>query len=166
MADVAQGTELWKGTRAAGTQVAEVSEIAGLNPLTEVLDVTNLDDTARTRIGGLLDAGTFSVTLNFEPDNATHIDIITEMVAKDFAQVWTVVFSSPATDIAWAFTGAPTSFSPTASTGESLTATAEFTGSGPINFSASTATPTRKNPLTVLSRSSAQKSRPIKRRQG
>lgn len=73
----AQGTLLKAGNGAATevfTTIAEVTNIGGPSLALDPVEVTNMDSTAGWRefIGGLLDGGEVSLTINYLPTNATH----------------------------------------------------------------------------------------------
>ena len=58
------------------------------------IDITEITDTVAKFIPGVIDAGEFTVGLNYEPDNAN--TLLAAFVART-AEVWTIVFSNAKT---------------------------------------------------------------------
>lgn len=68
---VAFGTTTGTTTSAS---LANVTNISGLDGETEVIDVTSHDSASayREKVASFLDAGTVTLTVNFDPNSATH----------------------------------------------------------------------------------------------
>lgn len=123
------GTLLKQGDAASPevfTTVAEVRNIT-FGPLTtELIDVTNHDsaNNHREKIASLRDSGECTFTINYLPDNATHINSAGGLLATYVARTarnWTVDWTDP-TPTTWAFTGVITSFGVNAPIDDALTA--------------------------------------------
>lgn len=65
-------TKQLAGTPAYGTAVGAVTGLDLSGPTTDLLDSTVHGETWRTRVSGLKDGGTASVTIRFETNNVTH----------------------------------------------------------------------------------------------
>ena len=114
----AHGTLLKAGDGAATevfTTVAEVTDIGGPSLALDPVEVTNHDSTAGWRefIGGLLDGGEVTLTINYIPANATHNatnGLIADMTART-KRNFQLVFPDSGTTT-WSFTALVTAFEP------------------------------------------------------
>lgn len=61
------------GSPTSFSNIGNVVGFSGPGGSASVIDVTNLDSTAREKRMGLPDEGQFTVDLNLDPDNASHI---------------------------------------------------------------------------------------------
>ena len=121
------------GGTEAFTTIAEVITLAGPDLTLDVIDVTSHDSAngARERIGGLLDVGQVTATINFIPTNATHnftsglIHDMLNRTKRDFQ----IVFPNGATTT-WAFTALVNKFSPKEEIAKQLTADITLMGTG------------------------------------
>lgn len=133
----ALGTLLQIGDGAATSEVfttiAEVSDIGGPEIALESVEVTNHSSPSgwREKIGGILDGGNISLTINYQPTHATHnntaglIADLRQRTKRNFQ----LVFTDSGTTT-WSFTALVTSFSPAEPIDGALTAeiTLEITG--------------------------------------
>ena len=97
------------------TTVAEVTDISGPSMTLDPIDVTSHDSTAAYRefIGGLLDAGEVTLTINYVPTAGTH-DATTGLIADMVARVvrnFQLVFPDSGTTT-WSFAALITAFEP------------------------------------------------------
>ncbi|KKL29023.1 hypothetical protein LCGC14_2369280 [marine sediment metagenome] len=115
----AHGTLLKLGDGGGGsevfTTVAEVTDISGPSMTLDPIDVTSHDSTAAYRefIGGLLDAGEVTLTINYVPTAGTH-DATTGLIADMVARVvrnFQLVFPDSGTTT-WSFAALITAFEP------------------------------------------------------
>lgn len=78
MAVKTQGTQLFviDPDGSAGCEVLAIqcaTSLSGLGAPREQIETTCLEDTARTYVGGLATPGQLTVSVNFDPGNATHL---------------------------------------------------------------------------------------------
>ncbi len=130
MADTAQGTSMTWATGTIGNVIGINGQIAN-----EAIDTTTLSDTWKAAIsGGLADGGDVTVSLNWEPDDATansgHQVIVADVISGT-SRAATIVWNS-GTDRTWSFTAFATNISPAAAVGDKLTADLTFRVSGAI----------------------------------
>lgn len=95
------------------TTIAEVTDIGGPSMSLDPIDVTSHDSTAAYRefIGGLLDAGEVTLTINYVPTAGTH-DATTGLIADMVARVvrnFKLVFPDSGTTT-WTFAALITAF--------------------------------------------------------
>lgn len=129
MADVSEGTVLKKGTQAIGG----ITSLGGPGLSREVIDVTDLDDDARAKIAGLLDAGEVTLELNYEPDDTQHAQILTDILSSDGGSAaYSILFSDAATTTK-TFTAFVSAFEPSASVGDKLSASVTLTITGTLS---------------------------------
>ena len=78
--------------------IANVTGFQGPGGSASVIDVTNLDSTAKEKLMGLPDEGQFTVDINLDPDDASHIALRGARAARTRTE-FKVTFtdSSPAT---------------------------------------------------------------------
>lgn len=132
----AHGTLLKAGNGAATevfTTIAEVTSIGGPGLALDPIDVTNMDSTNGWRefIGGLLDGGEVSITINYLPANATHnaanglINDMENRTVRNFQLIF-----SDSGNTTFSFTALVTGFEPGAPVDGQLTAdvTLKLTG--------------------------------------
>lgn len=122
--------------RRNGVEIAEVTEIGGPSFSAEVLDITHLrsPNMWREKIAGLKDGGEVTLTLNFDPGNATH-NAATGLLAGYAGAVapptdtYTLVF--PDDDATtWEFPAFVSGYEPTAAFEDKLTADVTLTVAG------------------------------------
>jgi predicted secreted protein len=114
----AHGTLLKKGDGAATevfTTIAEVTNIGGPGLALDPIDVTSHGSTAGWRefIGGLLDGGEVSMTINYVPTAGTH-DATTGLIADKVARTvrnFQLVFPDSG-NTTWSFSALVASFEP------------------------------------------------------
>lgn len=73
-----QGVKLYVsdgGSPSSFSAVGNVTGIKGPGGSASVIDVTNLDSLAKEKLMGLPDEGQITVDLNYDPDNAQHIQL-------------------------------------------------------------------------------------------
>jgi len=72
-------TKFYREGTTPGTfeEIAQIASISPPQPEREVVEVDELDPpgSVRKKLVGLIDAGEVSVTLNFDPSNAGHLDL-------------------------------------------------------------------------------------------
>lgn len=79
-----QGT-LIKYSVGSPTSFAPIGNIVGFSGpggSASVIDVSNLDSTAREKLMGLPDEGQFTLNINYDPDNTAHIALRTARRAR------------------------------------------------------------------------------------
>lgn len=103
----AEGTEVF-------TEIAEVKSISGPNTSSQVIDVTHMGSSDNTRefLPTLIDPGDISMSLNFRPDNDTHIDLRVNQKERTRTN-WQLVFTDPSATV-YSFAGYVTGFQITA----------------------------------------------------
>jgi len=70
-----QGTQIYYadvGSPPSWTQITEINTIGGPDGTVPLIDVSNLDSSAKEYIGGLPDEGSLSVGMRYIPSNAVH----------------------------------------------------------------------------------------------
>ncbi len=115
------------------TTIAEVSDIGGPELALESIEVTNHSSPGgwREKIGGILDGGNVSLTINYDPPHATHnntaglIRDLRSRTLRNFELVFTDTGSTK-----WSFTALVAGFSPAEPIDGALTAevTLEISG--------------------------------------
>jgi len=115
------------------TTIAEVTDLGGPSLTLETIDVTSHSSTNGWRefIGGLLDGGEVSFTINYLPANATH-DASTGVIADMKNRVvrnFTLVFPDSGTTT-WTFSALVTGFEPGEPIDSQLTADVTLKVSG------------------------------------
>lgn len=84
MAKLTQGTSLfWINDTGNGPEVKEVSatSISGISAQRDSIETTNLSDTAKTFLPGLLSPGSAQFSIQFDPSNAIHKELHAAYVA-------------------------------------------------------------------------------------
>lgn len=61
------------GSPSSFSFIGNIQSFSGPGGAASVIDVSNLDSTSREKRMGLPDEGQFSLELNLDPDNATHV---------------------------------------------------------------------------------------------
>ena len=99
--DAAFGTQFKKGA----TVLARVTNISGGGVSLDVEDVTAHDSTDGFEevVATILRSPEIRLEINYDPSNATHKQLLTDMIAKTPVTTYTIVF--PGTEI-WAYAGA------------------------------------------------------------
>ena len=125
MADIATGTTLtWGGA------ITEIVSIDGPSMTNEPADTTNLSSTWRSFLAVIPDGGEVSLTLNYEPDAASHASFITDLAAGTLQEAVITFTDGGGTTLT--FDAICTAFSPTASVGEKLSAAVTLKVTGDI----------------------------------
>ncbi len=105
MAEIGTGTVLKKVT----TAVAEVLNIERSGKEREMIDCTDLDDTTRQwASAGIVESGTISITILYDPADVTHVALLTDIDAGTSA-VYNIEYTNTGADVATA-TMFPVSF--------------------------------------------------------
>ena len=115
--------------------VGEVKNISGPNGNAAVIDITNLDSTAKQKMMGLPDEGQVSVELNFAYSTSLNDkvkDIIADRKARS-KKKWGILFSDASSSLAQA-DGYVTGFGVTGSVDNILTANITVEIDGPITW--------------------------------
>lgn len=130
----AYGTELYKGTSGAGTAIAQVQSISGPGLSLDTEDVTSHDSTNAWEevVGTILRSGEITLDVVYDPANATHVALWTDMVSRA-AATYTLVFSDSATT-EWAFSAYVTGFEPGAPHDGALTASVSMKPTGDMTL--------------------------------
>ena len=101
----AQGMQIKRGSGGSPevfTAIPEVKSFSGPGGAASVIDVSDLDSTAKEKRMGLRDEGQLSLTINYLPDNTVHDGLRTDRAnrtLRNFKMVFTD--TSPATT--WSF---------------------------------------------------------------
>jgi hypothetical protein len=105
-----KGTLLQHGTGSplVYTTIAQRVSIGGPEMSVSVIDVTDLDSDAREKIPGLPDGGSLKLTINYDPQDATH-QLLLGFWADPTVEEWNLVFPDSST---FPFQGFLTGFSP------------------------------------------------------
>jgi len=125
MADKSQGTQLKMGDGATVEvfeTIAEVADIGGPSFSRDSIDTTNHDSPGGYKEGlpGLRDGGEVTFSINFMPENETHIAAIAQF-DDDEVHNWQLVYPiTPAKQ--WNFKGYITKFDTKAPVGDKLSA--------------------------------------------
>lgn len=98
MAKSTAGTQLLLSDSGDYSSVACVTDIGGPSSTLTMIDATCLESTHIERIAGLVDSGEVPITINWDPDDATHDDVRALLESRD----------SEAFAISWADFGAST----------------------------------------------------------
>ncbi len=132
----AKGTLLRIGDGGQPTEsfstITEVFGLAGPNLVQDVIEVTNHDSPQGFKewIGGLLEAGEVSGQINYQPTNATHAGMRSDLLAhtkRNFNIVW------PPAGPTWAFSALITKFDIKASEKSQLIADFSLKITGPVS---------------------------------
>lgn len=104
MAVRTQGTELYffDPVGPAVTEVGCVTTITGLTAARDQIETTCLDSTARTYEAGMATPGAAQFTVNFDPDDASHVRLHQLYVAGttvDWALGWSDGTAAPTSDV-------------------------------------------------------------------
>ncbi len=103
------------GAPEAFTTIAEVTEISGPSLVLDPLDVTSHESPGAFRefVGGLLDGGEVTFTINYVPTGSTHdasTGIIADMIARTVRN-FQVIFPDVGATV-WSFAALVTAFEP------------------------------------------------------
>lgn len=83
--------------------IPEIKEISGPSGSASIIDVSDLDSTAKEKRMGLMDEGQVSLTLNFIPTNTYHAQLRTDRAARTLRNFQLLFTDTPATT--WSFAG-------------------------------------------------------------
>jgi hypothetical protein len=87
----AQGTKLYRGATAVSSpntptgftdHIPELRDFQGPQGTSPEVDVTSLDSTAREKISGLKDNGSFTANMNWIPNNIQHQGLIADQESR------------------------------------------------------------------------------------
>lgn len=114
------------------TAVAQVRSISGGSLSLDTVDVTTHDSAGGWRefVATLIDAGEVSVEIVFDPDNATHTSLRTDLVART-ATTYSITFTDT-TPAVWTFSAFVTAFEPSAAVDGELSATVTLKITGAV----------------------------------
>lgn len=130
------GTALTKGSY-PGTEVAQVTNISGLNVSLDTTDVTEHDGTGwEEHVATILRSGTVTIDIVYDPNDATHKNasggLIYDLVNRVLG-TWNIVF--PTTPVAYAsFSAYVTGFTPSAPVDGALTASVTLKPTGAVTL--------------------------------
>jgi len=138
MAIEAQGTKLfWSTATAASTSssalIGEVTDFTGPGGSAGVIDITNLQSTAKEKLIGLRDEGQLSMTLNFSATDVAQMNLRTDRAARTKKRV-TMKFVDTNTCIA-VFKGYCLSYSISGAVDNKITANAVVEITGAVTYS-------------------------------
>lgn len=103
------------------TVIANVTAYGGPNKENPEIDVTDLSSTAKEFVAGLVDNGEVTLSLNFDPDQATHEQLLDDLDARTIRN-FQVSWSDASPDIEWTFPAFVKSFNPSAGVDAALSA--------------------------------------------
>jgi len=131
MADPAQLTTIsWNGTA-----IPEIESFTGPALGHEVIEVTDLDNTAAQYIAGeVFDAGEVTLNLHFDPDNAVHDAIADDCIAGNSRTVVVTFQNGTAATNTYSLTAFATNVTPAGSTKGALTGSVTLKGTGAITI--------------------------------
>lgn len=66
--------------------IGNVTGFSGPGGSASVIDATNLASTAKEKLMGLPDEGQFTIALNYDPDNASHVALRTARKARSLVE--------------------------------------------------------------------------------
>lgn len=130
------GTMLTRGAY-PGTEVAQVTNISGLNATLDTVDVTEHDGTGwEEHVATILRSGTVTIDIVYDPNDATHKNasggLIYDLVNRVLG-TWNIVF--PTTPVAYAsFSAYVTGFTPSAPVDGALTASVTLKPTGAVTL--------------------------------
>jgi len=112
--------------------IAQVRTITGPGLAMDTVDVTTHDSTGAWRefVAGLIALGEVSLDVVFDPDNAGHIGLRTDLVARQEIRGFQIVFPD-STATTWSFDGMVTNITPEATVDGALEAAVTIGLSGP-----------------------------------
>jgi len=130
------GTALTKGSY-PGTEVAQVTNISGLNVSLDTTDVTEHDGTGwEEHVATILRSGTVTIDIVYDPNEATHKNAVGGLIydlANRVLGTWNIVFpTSPVKYIS--FSAFVTGFTPSAPVDGALTASVTLKPSGAVTL--------------------------------
>lgn len=113
--------------------IGNITSFTGPGGQASVIDVTNLDSTAKEKLMGLPDEGQFSIDINLDPDNTQHQALRTARAnrALTYFKI-TLTDTSPATAIT--FQGYVLGFSINGSVDQVVKATVTIEVDGPVSY--------------------------------
>ena len=119
MADVVKGTTFsWNGTA-----IPKITSFSGPGMATPILDVSDLDDSAKEKISSaLFDGGQLTLSLNFEADDTVHDAMVDDCIAGNSQSVVMEFQNGTSATNTYSFTAFVTNFTPSGNTGEQLLA--------------------------------------------
>lgn len=130
------GTMLTRGAY-PGTEVAQVTNISGLNATLDTVDVTEHDGVGwEEHVATILRSGSVTIDIVYDPNAATHKNasggLLYDLTTRA-SSVWNIVYpSSPVKYIT--FTAFVTGFNPTAPVDGALTASVTLKPTGVVTF--------------------------------
>ena len=129
----AQGTLLKIGNGATPeifTKISEIKTFSGPGGSASVIDVTDINSTAKEKRMGLADEGQLSFTINYIPDDTQHKALRAARASREETN-FKLVFTDDSPSTTWDFAGFVTGFSVSGSVDNVIEAsvTIEITGS-------------------------------------
>lgn len=107
------GTQFLRDTTGSGSfaVIANVSDLSGPSRAREAIEVTAHDspDQYREFVKGLKDGGEVTITINYDPGNATHADLDADFEEDDLRDYQVIVLPGEADEHTWQFSGLITS---------------------------------------------------------
>ena len=131
MPDISKGTVIKWGT----TAIADIASFNGLGLDGEVVDITDLDDSARAFLSaGLYDGGELSAELNHDPDLAIHLALPTDLLSGTTRVLQVIWLNGTSATSDWSCNAYITHFEPGMSVGEKATASVTFKATGTVTL--------------------------------
>lgn len=131
-----QGTKIFLGDTGspnAYVAIPGVTSISAPTAQNPKIDASDLDSTSKEFIAGLKDNGEMSFSINFAPDNVTHLALRAAFVAAPATQkMWVIQWPDTAPNVRWEFQGFISGYQPKAGVDEKLTAEVTVTVSGDV----------------------------------
>lgn len=134
MANAAMGTKLRIGLN----NIAELTEIGGMDLAQDTIEVTTLDNSWRNFIGGMKDAGEISLTGFFNPSDTQGQKALYDALVGATVLTYSIIFPSPLT-AQWDFSAVVTKFTTGAAMEDAISfeATLKVTGTPALGITAS-----------------------------
>ena len=114
----------------AAADIPGVTALTGPGESVTMIDSTDLADTTMQRIAGLLDSGEVSLSLDWDPAQASHIALRTAKDSRAFAE-FIIVWPDTGAEV-FTFNAFVSAMSPSASVNDKLTMSATLTITGAI----------------------------------
>jgi hypothetical protein len=113
--------------------VGEITNISGPNIQVNMIDSTDLSDETKQRIAGLIDNGEISLDVMWDPADAEHINLYSDLVGRA-STTFSITWPDSGEEI-WTFSAFVSQFQPTAAVDDKLTASVTLTTTGAITVS-------------------------------
>ena len=105
----AQGVIIARGVSSVYTTIPEIKSFNGPGGSASVIDVTDLQSTAKEKRMGLQDEGQLQFTINYIPDNAVHQGLRADRSARTL-RTFKITFTDTSPKTVWSFSAYVTNF--------------------------------------------------------